>query len=106
MENCNSRFITYPSTVEKSQNHTVLLIDPDIADIERVGLFCKTSHKDYDIYLYNGESGDLEWLNYLESRVDWLLINESSHVIITGSEKVERRKSSDILAYFQEFDTK
>lgn len=106
MENFNSRFITYPSKVNKSANHTVVLIDPDIEDIERVGLFCKTSIKDYDIYLYNGESSDLEWLYSLDDLADKLLINDASHVIITGSNRAERRKSSDILAYFQDFDTK
>lgn len=106
MENFNSRFITYPSTVEKSQNHTVVLIDPDIGDIERVGMFCKTSQKNYDIYLYRGETSDLEWLNYLSNIADQFLINDASYVKITGSEKVERRKSSDILTYFQEFDNK
>jgi hypothetical protein len=69
-------------------------------------MFCKTSQKDYDIYLYNGESSDLEWLYSLDKLIDKVLINETSSVIITGSPVTERRKSQDMLAYFQDFDTK
>ena len=75
-----SRFITYPSTVEKESNHTVVLIDAVEEDIERIGLFLKTSQQDFDVYLYRGDLYDLEWLNYIGQQSDVYLINDASQV--------------------------
>jgi len=78
----NSRFITYPSTIEKSQNHTVILIDSTVDDIEVIGLFLKTSKKNFDVYLYRGDLYDLEWLNEIGRSADEYLINDTSQVKI------------------------
>ena len=99
-----SRFITAPDLVEK-ENFTVTLIDPSTADIERVGLYCASAEQDYDIYLYNGELGDLQYLQEITDRSDKVLINDVSHVNITGSNNVERIGTNQLiktpLDYFQ-----
>ena len=84
MENlANSRFITYPSTVDSSTNHSVILIDATVEDVERIGLFLKSSQQNFDVYLYRGDLHDLEWLNEIGRSADEYLINDTSQVKIT-----------------------
>ena len=91
-----SRFITAPDIVDK-QTYTVTLVDPTPEDIERVGLYCATLDTNYDIYLYNGDYGDLQYLQKLSERSDKVLINETSKVVISGSKNVEQVGSSYLL---------
>ena len=104
-----SRFITYPSTVEKSQDHTVVLIDADVNDIEKVGLFCKISKKDYDIYLYRGDLDDLEYLNFVVDCAEAVLIHEDSEVYIKNCKKMAKignhQEIVNALDYFLTYDT-
>lgn len=58
----NSRFITYPSVVD-AENPIVVIVDADSQDIKRVGLFCKTSLRDYDIWLYRTDLNDKSWIS-------------------------------------------
>jgi hypothetical protein len=101
-----SRFITYPSVEPKSLDHTVVLIDANIDDIERVGLFCKQSNKEYDIYLYRSDLSDLEWLSSIVVNSDTVLLNElstectNSKIIKFGSRQILRNP----VDYFQEYD--
>lgn len=105
----NSRMITYPDTVEKSANHTVLLIDAAIEDITRCGLFCATSQKDYDIYLYRHDLNDLQWLAAVSQRVDRVLLHESSQVTIMhdpGLVKIgDHQEVPDALDYLTAYDS-
>lgn len=102
-----SRFITYPSTVTK-ENNTVVIIDADVDDIERIGFFCKTSNVDHDIYLYRGDLHDLEWLNCISKEANRILINDSSQVTIHNSDQVTRYgQGLDLvnpLDYFKKFE--
>jgi len=101
-----SRFITYPSTVNK-ENNTVVLIDADVDDVERIGLFCKTSKRDHDIYLYRGDLHDLEWLNSICKQADVILINDVSQVTIQNSNSAIRYGNQQMpnpLVYFQTFE--
>lgn len=104
----NSRFITYPDTVENEGNHTVLLIDASPEEVATIGYFCKVSNKNYDIYLYRGDTHHLEWLNNIDKLVDYTLINNSSQVTISNSDKVLRYGQTlsliDPLTYFQKID--
>lgn len=105
----NSRFITYPSIEPKSSNsHTVLLIDADTEDIINIGMFCKVSSKNYDVYLYKQDIGNLEWLNHVNSNIDVTLIKEPSAVQMTGVSNVHRisdtNEIKNLLDYFQNFD--
>ena len=102
----NSRFITYPSTVEKSTNHTVVLIDAVEEDIERIGLFLKTSQQDFDVYLYRGDLYDLEWLNYIGNEADVYLIHDTSQVKVSH-DSLRYGPGLDLpnpLSYFQKIE--
>jgi len=72
MNNQTSKFITPPDILEKSTNHTVIIVNPTAADIEAVGYFCKTSRKCYDIYLYNSNN-NRQWFKRLGSIADYIL---------------------------------
>jgi hypothetical protein len=82
MSNQNSRFITYPSTVEKLRT-TILIIDIKPADFIVLTEFLQKSDHDFDVYLYDGASHDLEWLNYVSKDCDHVLIDDASQVRIT-----------------------
>lgn len=101
-----SRFITYPSTVEKSNNHTVILIDATAIELARLERFLKISKIDFDVYLYPGNMGDLEWLNYVSQKVDQTLINDASEVKITPSSirYGEGQQYQEPLEYFEQYE--
>jgi hypothetical protein len=82
MSNQNSRFITYPSTVEKTR-HTVLIIDIKPADFIVLTEFLQNNDNDFDVYLYDGTSYDLEWLNHVSKECDDVLIDDASQVRIS-----------------------
>lgn len=97
-----SRFITYPDILPKSANHTVLLVDADLDDVANLATFCSLSRQNYDIYLYKGDQGDLEWLNHLSSNLDKTFIKDSSQVSITSSERYNT--VNDLKEYFTKID--
>lgn len=97
-----SRFITNPDVIGKNGNHNVVLIDPTLADIENIGLFCKVSEKDYDVYLYNEAMDDLEWLAYVASKADVILQSATSRITLPGP--IVRFLADYALNYFQDFD--
>ena len=82
MSNQNSRFITYPSTVEKTR-HTVLVVDIKPVDFIVLTEFLQKSEQDFDVYLYDGVSHDLEWLNHVSKECDDVLIDTASQVKIS-----------------------
>lgn len=97
-----SRLITYPDILPKSSNHTVLLVDANLDDINNVTLFCKSSQKCYDIYLYKGDHGDLEWLNHLSGVLDKTFIKESSQVSVTSADRYT--SVNELIEYFTKID--
>jgi len=82
MINQNTRYITYPSTVEKTR-YTALIIDIKPADFIVLTEFLQTNDMDFDVYLYDGISHDLEWLNHVSKSCDVILIDDSSQVRIS-----------------------
>jgi len=97
-----SRFITYPDVVEKLNNHTVLLVDADLDDVANLATFCSISKRNYDIYLYKGNQGDLEWLSHLSSRLDKTFIKSDSQVKITSADSYST--VTDLKEYFTKID--
>ena len=97
-----SRFITYPDILPKSENHTVLLVDADLDDVANLATFCSISKRNYDIYLYKGDQGDLEWLSHLSNFLDKTFIKESSQVKITSSDRYAT--VNDLKEYFTKID--
>lgn len=80
MSNRTSNIITYPDILEKSSNHTVIIINPTPADIEAVGYFCKTSRKEYDIYLHDTTSNQ-EWFEQIGSIADNILTTGEDNLL-------------------------
>ena len=78
-----SRFVTYPSTVEENSNHRVVLIDATEQELTQVERFLQTSEENFDVYVYSGDSYDLEWLNYASTNAELILINDTSQVRVT-----------------------
>ena len=95
-----SRFITYPSTVEKSNNHTVILIDATALELAQLERFLKNSNTNFDVYLYRGEEHDLEWLNNIHPLADHVLINDASQVKVTDA----LRYTTTHLDYFEQIE--
>lgn len=102
----NSRFITYPSVVDRTTSHTVILIDADAEEIENISKFCSACDKNYDIYLYEGSKGDLEYLNEISNKSDLLLINNSSEVYTTANHirYGQDQEYTSALDYFAKYD--
>lgn len=104
----NSRFITYPSTVEKESNTTIVLVDADMDDIASIGSFCQTSHKNYDIYLYKHDLDDLQWLSLVSNLADKVLLNEQSKVTILNLAQLSKfgsqQEINTPLEYLQQID--
>lgn len=100
-----SRFITYPSIVEKD-NHTVILVDPSSEDQKRLELYLQINFRDYDVYIYQGSVDDLQWLKHVAEQADTVLINNQSQIEVANSVNVIRYGSStslvDHLAYFEQ----
>ena len=96
-----SRFITYPSTVESNLNHKITVIDATEQELDQLKRFLQTSRENFDVYLYKGDSYDLEWLNYVSTDSELILINESSQVKITPSGV---RYQDNLLDYFEQIE--
>lgn len=104
-----SRFITYPSVVDKVNGHTVVLIDATKEDVNRVGIFCESCVKDYDIYLYYHDIGDLPYLDYIVGHSDRVLLHEDSKIYIKNFSALTKignhQEIADALEYFSTYDT-
>jgi len=97
----NSKFITYPSIVEDGLNHKIVVIDATEQELGQLERFLQTSRKNFDVYLYKGESYDLEWLNYACTDAELILINDSSQVKITPS---GIRYQKDLIDHFEHIE--
>jgi len=97
----NSRFITYPSTVETCSNHRVVLIDATEQERTQVERFLQTSEENFDVYIYPSESYDLEWLNYVSTDAKLILINDASQVRVTPHGV---RYQGNLLAHFEKIE--
>jgi len=76
-----SRFITYPTILEKEGSYTAIVIDCSEQDTADLQNWLATSSRNlYDIYFYNNEVDDLPWLNNANILADVILINDSSRV--------------------------
>ena len=99
-----SRFVTYPSTVEINPNHRVVLIDATEQQLTKLERFLQTSEENFDVYIYSGDSYDLEWLNYASTDAELILINDASQVRVTPT---SIRYQGNLLEYIEriELDT-
>ena len=96
-----SRFVTYPSTVETNPNHRVVLIDATEQELTELERFLQTSEENFDVYIYSGESYDLEWLNHVSSDAELILINDLSQVKVTPT---GIRYQGNLLEHFERIE--
>ena len=96
-----SRFVTYPSTVETNSNHRVVLIDATDQELTQLERFLQTSEENFDVYIYSGDSYDLEWLNYASSDAELILINDLSQVKVTPT---GIRYQGNLLEHFERIE--
>jgi hypothetical protein len=76
-----SRFITYPTVLDKQGSYTAIIIDCSEEDTKDLQDWLATiSRNPYDIYFYTTEVDDLEWLNSIAGRAEVVLINDTSKV--------------------------
>jgi hypothetical protein len=103
-----SRVITYPSTVEKQSNTTVVLIDASVEEVENIARFCQVSNQNYDVYLYKQDLNDLQWLDTIIQLADHTLISQSSLVTVDNVDQISKfgieQQLNTPLAYFQQVD--
>ncbi len=97
----NSRFVTYPSTVEACSNHRVVLIDATEQELIQLERFLQTSRENFDVYIYPSENYDLEWLNYASTDAKLILINDASQVRVTPHGV---RYQGNLLEYFERIE--
>lgn len=95
-----SRFITHPSTVEKSNNHTVVLVDATETELSQLERFLKVSQANFDVYLYQSDIQDLDWLTEISQQADHTLVNDQSQIDIADSQ----RYISEPWEYFEYFE--
>jgi hypothetical protein len=72
-----SNFITPPDLV-----HSILIIDANKEQIEACARYCADCASAYNIYLYNAEMNDLNWLAQVVDQVSATLMHEDSAVPI------------------------
>ena len=96
-----SRFITYPSTVESNTNHKIIVVDATAQELAQLERFLQTSQENFDVYLYTGDSYDLEWLNYVSTDAKVILINNASQVKITPNGV---RYTDNLIDYFEQIE--
>lgn len=63
--------------------YTAMIIDIKPADFIVLTDFLRANTDDFDVYLYDGKTHDLEWLNHVSKSCDVILIDDASQVRIT-----------------------
>ena len=71
----HSNFITPPDLIE-----TVLVVDASEEDIKSLAEGIKTIGKPYNVYFYNAEMKDYNWLGKVMDRSDIVLMHQDSQV--------------------------
>lgn len=99
-----SRFITYPSIVEKTADHTVMLVDATEQDQQRLATFLQISIKEFDVYFYESTVDDLQWASHVGSLADTVLINGASNMQTDSTRYGEGFALVDPLEYFEQID--
>lgn len=114
-----TNFITPPDSID-DKLHTVLLIDVSETDVQKLALWCKSAQQSYNVYLYNSEMSDVDWLFKFTGQADAMIINTaptgldslkenllSSHkCFYYGPTKLDRnpRAINNPIEYFQQYE--
>ena len=99
------RFITYPTVLDKTADHTVVIIDCNQLDTKLIEIFFKSSRRIYDVYFYSSATSDVKYLSTITHMADDVLIDESSHIRFNqGMIYGAHQKLTSPMPYFQEMD--
>jgi len=69
-----SNLVTPPDIVNNGI-HSVLLVDPEQADVDAVIRFCQYSDSVFNVYVYTPNMDDLGWLNQAVDSSDAVIVN-------------------------------
>lgn len=81
----NSQLITPPDIVE-----SVLIINADPVQRNAVVKAVAINPESYNIYLYQEESKEFQWLDDVCRRVQTILLNNERHVVTSGNGRIIR----------------
>lgn len=88
-----TNFITPPDFVEDKQ-HTILLIDVDVVDVETLAHLCATHDESFNVYLYKEDMNNVQWLRDVAYKSDVIIINtEENSLTPIKDEYVDLMKS-------------
>lgn len=76
----HSNFITPPDYVE-----SVLVVDASQEQVQAIANHLQTARVPYNVYLYNSEMNNNEWLSAVSSRVDIILKSRGTEVTTMSS---------------------
>lgn len=72
-----SNLIT-PPDILKSNQHSVLIVDPDQADLDAVIRFCQHTDDAFDVYVYTSNMDNRDWLDRAANACDTVIVNSQS----------------------------
>lgn len=72
--NIYSNFVTPPDFVNEAK-HTVLLVDVVDDQVQSIGMFCKHTSAEFNVYLYNANMDDMTWFSQAVDRADTIIVN-------------------------------
>jgi hypothetical protein len=105
MAQTECRFITHPTILDKTADHTVIIIDCNKNDTKFLEIFFKSSRRIYDVYFYNSNLSDAKYLSTITKLADEVLIDESSHIRYSQAITYgEHQKLKSPMTYFKEMD--
>lgn len=81
----NSQLVTAPDLIE-----SILIVNADKSQRDAVVLAVAKSENSYNLYTYQSESGEFQWLDRVSSRVQTILMNSAQPEIVHGSGRVIR----------------
>jgi hypothetical protein len=73
-DNIYSNFITPPDFVDEPK-HTVLLIDVVDDQVQSIGMFCKHTTAEFNVYLYNADMDNMTWFSQAVDHADIIIVN-------------------------------
>ena len=69
-----TNFVTYPDLVN-NKNHSVLIIDANLDDVETLARLCQSYYQAVNVYFYQAEQNQTEWLTQVATQVDAIIVN-------------------------------
>lgn len=70
-----SNIITPPDFINDNKVETIVIIDPEMSEIEDVAYFLKTAAKSFNVYVYRSDMDDQRWLAGAVTKASAVVIN-------------------------------